>query len=209
MLTHIATKAKYLILVTAVLLLTACGRSHPSQFYILTAHHAHSNKVNADSKHYTLGVGPIKLPDYLNRPQIVFKKQPNQIIPSEYHRWGEPLDTNMKSVIISNLAEALTNWRIVSYPWKRSEHVKLQLKINIIDFDTNLQGDSTLILNWSIYDTKTGRVIINQQHRYSTHVKDIKNYNKVALAMSHNLAKASHAIGLNLQHLDRNKLRHT
>ena len=38
-----------------------------------------------------IGIGPVKLADYLDQSQIVTRKGDNQVIKAEFNRWAGPL----------------------------------------------------------------------------------------------------------------------
>src|SRR5713101_3163952 len=61
-----------------------------------------------------VGVGPVKFPGYLKRPEVVTRAAANRLEVSDQKRWGEPLDKNFESVLAQNLAQILGTQRIVA-----------------------------------------------------------------------------------------------
>ena len=84
------------LLGAAVLLLGACASSPPSSFYLLTPMSA-APAVRGSGP--IVGVGPVRLADYLDRPQIVSRAAPNRLQVSEVHRWGGSLQDNLLLVL--------------------------------------------------------------------------------------------------------------
>jgi uncharacterized lipoprotein YmbA len=188
----------YCIIAITTLLLTACRTSKPADFYILTPMTALSKKSSRTN--YTIGVGPIELAEYLQKPQILFRKAHNQIILSEYHRWAEPLKSNIQAVIAKNIVASRRSWHAVNYPWEASEKINLQLEANITHFDTSENGDSTLDIQWTIRQAKTGKVIKRSRNSYHQHVTNIKDYNAIIAVMSSNLNRASRDMIKDMSH---------
>lgn len=78
------------------------------RFYILQA----ADKEHAEHKFYIypetlIAVGPVKIPDYLNRPQIVSINKHGMLSFAEFDRWGESLDSALARLINENLTLAL------------------------------------------------------------------------------------------------------
>ena len=55
----------------------------------------------------SLGVGPVRLPGYLDRREIVTRVAQSRFDVSENDRWAEPLDENFTHVLAQNLSVLL------------------------------------------------------------------------------------------------------
>jgi len=77
---------KILLLLLIMLVLVGCSTTPPSRFYVLTP----QATSNVDTKDFDLvvGVGPVRLVAYLERPQIVARESANQLKVEEFDRWG-------------------------------------------------------------------------------------------------------------------------
>ena len=86
---------------TLVLVAACLGpRSDPSAFYLLNATVA---PVQAPALPVVLGVGPVTLPGYLDRPQLVVRVSENEIALAESDRWAERLDDNVVRILQADL----------------------------------------------------------------------------------------------------------
>ena len=56
---------------------------------------------------HLIGVGPIEIPSYLDRPQIITRMRLHELMLNEHALWAEPLDKALARVIALNLG-ALT-----------------------------------------------------------------------------------------------------
>src|SRR5262249_57455732 len=79
-----------------------------------------------------LGIGPIKFPGYLDRPELVTRSSPNRFEVAENDRWAEPLEENFVRVLTRNLAALMKSDRIVTYPWAPSLRPSRQLLIEML-----------------------------------------------------------------------------
>ncbi len=136
-----------------VFFLSACMRSNkPVQFYRLNAGASMLDTVKVDdfTNQALIGLGPVRIPDYLNRPQMVVAITDNQYQMSEEHRWAERLDQNISLALAKFLPSQLGSNRIVRYPWAQRQVIDYQVSIDIIEFHIDAQGQSRLIAQWLI-----------------------------------------------------------
>jgi len=97
---------------------------------------------------FSLRVGPIRLPEYLNRPQVVTRTKENEIQLGVFHHWGEPLDRNFASTLAVNMARLLSTTKIILHPWAKKEDVRYVLSVDVIRFDGEFNGNATLHARW-------------------------------------------------------------
>jgi len=88
-----------------VLLLAACvgGNAPRESFYTLNAPEPPAAAADAPS----IAVGPVTIPEIVDRPQIVVRLGPNQVQILEQARWAEPLKIGIARVVAANLAATL------------------------------------------------------------------------------------------------------
>ena len=108
-----------------------------------------------------IGVGPVKLPGYLNRPQIALAVGQGQIRIDEFRRWSEPLEENFTRVLAENLRRLLPESEVVIYPWRRSVGVDVQLEVTVDVFHTTHAGKSLLDAQWAA--TRGGKTELLKQ----------------------------------------------
>ncbi|HEX5606452.1 MAG TPA: PqiC family protein, partial [Candidatus Binatia bacterium] len=65
----------------------------------------------------SLGIGPIKIPRYLDREQLVTRISQNRFAIAENDRWAEPLEENFSRVLSENLSILLQIDRVAAFPW--------------------------------------------------------------------------------------------
>lgn len=138
----------FLVLI-CVLTIGGCGTSEKTKFYILQPVAGPPAPV-ASTGEIVVGVGPVKLPEYLARSQIVTRPGRNSLNLDEFNRWAEPLDQNFARVLAEDLASQLGTNRVVMYPWERSAGVQYQTKVDVARFNGEPGGRAVLEARWSV-----------------------------------------------------------
>lgn len=145
---------------SGLLLLSGCGTTQKSDFYQL------DERVNASltgvEKGAIIGVGPIHLPDYIDRPQIITRNSAYKLNVSEFHRWVEPLRDSITRMLVINMSNNLASNRVYWIP-TQDRHFPLDLKIaiDIGRFDGQLGGVVALESRWSVFD-KNDRPVLTR-----------------------------------------------
>jgi len=70
-----------------------------------------------------LGVGPVTLPRYLERTNIVTRRGMEMEV-AEFDRWVEPLSESVPRAIAANLTTLLRTERIVVFPWSNTPSIE-------------------------------------------------------------------------------------
>lgn len=141
-----------LLWIVAAVLLTGigCATTPPPTFYQLEE--PASNILSGLDRGTAIGVGPVNLAGYLDRPQVVTRKTAHELDLSEFNRWVEPLKDSVTRVIIVNLSNMLETTRIYAAS-RRNIDIPLafRVEIDIPRFDGRLGGDAILVARWTLY----------------------------------------------------------
>jgi len=101
--------------------LAGCGETRPYTFYTLSAVAEEQGSTDRGrSSGLAVGVGPITLPKYLDRPQVVTRPTANRLNLAEFHRWGEPLNQMLSRTVSENLAANLGTDAVFELPRRRT-----------------------------------------------------------------------------------------
>lgn len=173
------------------LLLTSCTLTQPSRFYTLSGL-PDDAAPSAASSDLAIGVGPISLPNYLDRPEIVRRATANQFQFAEYDRWGEPLGDVFPRVLAENLSELLATDRVFLLPQRRATTIDYQVEVQVTRFDADVGGPAILAARWEIYDDDGKSLFIDRST--FTETVDGEDYGAVATAMSQTVAALSREI---------------
>jgi uncharacterized lipoprotein YmbA len=158
----------WLVFLGCALLLAGCARTAPVSYYQLSAlDAARTVPVSAEAGKVVLGIGPVRLAEYLDRPQIVTRLTANRLQLADSHRWAEPLGENIPRVLGENLSALLGIERILLHPWPASKATDYQLLVEILHFENESDGAARLVALWSIKG-KDGAIVLPE--RRSSHV---------------------------------------
>lgn len=120
----------------------------PTTFYILTATSERGELPTG--RPLTIGLGPITLPPYLNRPEMVRRVTPNQLVFDEFNRWSEPLKDNVVRVLGTDLDLLLGLNRVIFYPWYSTMPMDYSVAVIVVRFEPQPNGVCVLDAHWSI-----------------------------------------------------------
>lgn len=142
--------SRRLVLLAALLtLLTACGRSAPTSYYLLE----NSPKaVQADAlPAKSLRVGQVNVPEYLDRNGIVSRVNgKSRLIIAEFHAWAEPLSHGVRRVIQETLTPPLLAGGVNVLPSGDEESGDFTLLVEVQRLDGNFNDKAVLEARWSL-----------------------------------------------------------
>ena len=139
---------------TAVTVLSCCiltavgaGCASPrSDFYTLSR----SAKAAPAAADYSVAVGPVSVPEIVDRPQIVVRTGPNQVLIDEFHRWGSPLRDDIARVVAGNLAALLGAPQVSVFPHPAFSAAKYRAAVDVMVFDSTPGEAAALDAVWGI-----------------------------------------------------------
>ncbi len=137
-----------------VAMLGGCfGSSPSSRFYTLTP--LESRGISAvQGVDVVVRVGPVSIPSYLDRRQIVTRNGRNGIEIAEFERWGGNLDDEIIRLLVNDLSDLLAGKGVSVVPWRSTELFDAKTVYRIpfsIDRFDGMLGE-TVVLNaaWAV-----------------------------------------------------------
>ena len=176
---------KLFVLGIAVLFLSGCiGVSPKADFYTLQT--VQAKPVTQVSMQ--VAVEPVKIPAFLDRPQIVTLKENNISLNfSETSRWAESLSDLLQRTLINDLTVLMPQSVIVPKTFSRTD-AKVIVFVNVNQFDAVLGQRLTFGARWSLID-QNGNTIYQTQTVIS---KDITtDYSDLVLKQSEIMGQLS------------------
>jgi uncharacterized lipoprotein YmbA len=153
------------LVIVALLLPTLVGcSSSPTRLYVLSADAEKSQTASAQG--VSIGIGPVTLPKYVDRPQMVTRVASNSLSQGDFDQWGGDLNDNITRVLATNLANLLGTDRVSFYPWKDPTVVGYQVTLDITQFDPAPNGGATLDVFWSISSPSSGKILLMRRSTY-------------------------------------------
>jgi len=119
-----------------------------------------------------VGIGPVEIPELLNRPQIITTQGNNRIDISESHRWGGALEEEILYQMTENLSHLLRSNRIVPFPWDAIPEPDIKISVKVHRFEGTLGEKAMLGATWSMTRPKIQAAPLIQRTLLETPVED-------------------------------------
>jgi len=203
---------RFLTLAVTVIMLGGCinlglgkGTTKSTKFYVLHALDSPEAERKADIPGAgVIGVGPVTLPQYLNRPQLMIRVSQNEYQVAPFAQWAEPLRDNFIGVLADNLSVLLETDKIAVFPWKTYTPIDYKVEVDVIRFDGEKGGDVRLHARWIIFG-KDGKTLLRIRKSSFSAPADAGNYGAMVSAMSQTLADLSREIADSIKDLSQEK----
>ena len=130
--------------------LSACGITGTSpepRFYTLASQAPPAAAASAAA--YRIVVGPVTIPEVVDRPQIVTRTADNRVELDEQARWGAPLRSEISRVLADNLASLLEGSRISTTDQRASGAPDYRVLVDVQRFDSSNEG-AAIQATWSV-----------------------------------------------------------
>lgn len=147
------------------MLLVACARDNvPVNFYLLTATAPQAAALREEGPRW--GLGPVRIANYLNRPQLVTAQSEVRYQLWEHDHWVERLDHNIARVLGENLIRLTGLQTMFSYPWARRDEPDYQISVDIESFHIDEAQHCQLTAIWQLKRLGKQPQILEQRRFY-------------------------------------------
>jgi|APTNR8051073442_1049403.scaffolds.fasta_scaffold00566_36 hypothetical protein len=154
---HSIGRCRCLALLVFVGVLAGCALTEPSRFYLLSTTPPKGVAAPAADS-VAVGVEPVSLPAYLDRPQIVRRESAHTLELSEFHRWGEPLDGAITRVLAGNLAARLKSERVFVVSARPQATATVTVDVDFARFDADPDGSAVMSAQWRVLNARGAEV---------------------------------------------------
>ena len=195
-------KTSLLVLFMAVLM-AGCGSSPtPVEFYTLNSLNGIPQQANpADAaQNIAIGIGPVKIPKILDRPQIVTRTGPNTIKVDEFHRWAGPLGTEIAQVLAENISLLLATDQVAVYPWEVDFKPQYRIALDIRYFEGQLGENVFLDVVWRVSDQANQKILATKSSVINETLASA-DYEALVAAKSQAIAQLSREIAQEIRKL--------
>lgn len=181
------------------LFLSGCGSSPPVEYYALTPISGTGSVDPVDAK--MLGIGPLDVPGYLARPQLVTQESGSAVKVDEFNRWAEPLDIALPRVVATNVDQLLDSIVVVTFPYSARVRIDYRLIGRVVRFDADQSGEAVLEVQWGVQDAEANTVLTPRRTRYTAQASPAKDPGAVVTALNDTVDAFSRDIASNIQTL--------
>ena len=140
-------------MLSASFLVGCMGKPTPAtRFYVLSPLEADVTLVNETESRGAISVevASLRLPQYLDRPQIVTRSSENRLKLAEFHQWGGNLRKNMMRTLARNLSQLLATPNIAIAPYRPPIPPDFLIDMEVMQFERNFSGQVQLSTQWRL-----------------------------------------------------------
>ncbi|WP_025899469.1 PqiC family protein [Sneathiella glossodoripedis] len=190
------TFVRWLIMIGLLPLLIACegivGPSTPTEFYRLTAVDLSAHAKGAvDGTDRFIGIGPVSIPGYADRPQIVTAEKDGRLLVDDLHHWAEPVQENIERVLVADFASLMRSSQVFRYPTNFTPPAgSLQIEIVIGEMLKMPDGKIHLEASWTVKNLVDNRLLLRNSIKYVSS-DSASNYTQYSVILSGLLGQLS------------------
>jgi len=153
----------------------------------------------AGQRDLTLGVGPVTVPPYLDRSQIVTRTSRAKLVVADFDQWAGPLADTIARVLSENLSILIPTERVVLHPWSRTLDPDYQVTVEVLQFERGPGNQVVLAARWSLLD-RDGKELVLRTSRLNQAASGA-DYEATATAMGQALEVLAQDIATTLRSL--------
>ena len=175
------------------------GKQPQTRFYVLDPMPASEAALAGAARSPSLAVdiAALRLPQYLERPQIVTRAANNELKLAEYHQWGGNLAKNIMRISARNLARLLDTAQITIFSRRPPTAPDVRIEINVLQFERGPDMRVVLSAQWRILTGSEGTLKVARiSELYSEPLAAEAPIDATVRAMSQLIAKLDHEIAV-------------
>jgi len=181
---QLMNRASLAVVLVAVPWLAACTASAPVRYYQLDP--VALQPAAGSGAAAVLVMGPLSVPEYLQRSRMVRRGDGAEVVVDEFHRWAEPLGDAVPRVLAANVDGLADDLVALAFP-ARGVQADYRLTGTLLRFDADTAGTVYLTIQWSVADRDGGVVVSPRTSRYQAEAAP--DPGAMAAAMSDLLAR--------------------
>jgi len=152
------------VVMLAVTLATGCSilRAAPdkSRYFVLSSTDAAAAAAPARARsdiHF--GLGPVKLPGYLDTQALVRSNAGGSIeyVPNTF--WAEPISDGFARALLYRTGARIGTPHAVAFPWYSTTRVDWKVPVDVLRFEATVDGRAVLVARWSVTRVSDGKVV--------------------------------------------------
>lgn len=183
----------------ALVLLAGCSSGPATRFYTLTAV-AEAPPVAATvaaprvARPVTLVITDLRLPRYLDRPQIVTRGGDHSLRMSELEQWGGNLRDDMTRVLAENLGRQLPGDRVLAAPTHMALQPDYRVEVDVQRFEREANGSVRLAARWWLTRGADGVLLASPEASFTGTTAGADDYEALVGSMSAVFGELARAI---------------
>ena len=135
-------------------LCAGCGSAPRERFYTLapatgTAPATAAMAANLQPR-ITVAIGPVRVPDAVDRPQMVVREGPNRVEILEQQRWAGSLRSEIARALVAGVGERLPDLQVSAGDSQAARGAGYRVAIDVERFDATLNDSVSIQALWSV-----------------------------------------------------------
>ena len=124
----------------------------PTRFYVLSEldPDASLNFENERQGPISIEIASLRLPQYLERPQLVTRSSGNRLELAEYHQWGGNLRKDMIRILAKNLSRLLATPHFAISPNRPPTPPDFRIDLEVMRFERDADNRVKLSVQWRL-----------------------------------------------------------
>ena len=162
--------------------LAACAATRPTAFYTLSSDA--TPKQPRSTKGMVIGLGPVSLPAYLDRPDIVTREGMNEMRLAEFNRWAEPLEPLLARIMAQDLYALLDAQDVIPLPQRRDTRLDRVVEVDVGRLDADETGKVIFDARWWVYQGDGETLLASGHSQITEQGAPPPDYAAIVAAMS-------------------------
>jgi hypothetical protein len=191
-----------LLAALAAAALSGCLGSSPSPEYFALAAGAGdaAGAPIASRPELGLAVGPLEIPRYLDRPELVTQDGSNRLLVADAHRWGGSLRSDILRVVADDLGRLLGTARVAVYPGEPRFPARYRVLLDVRELESRRAERVRLLARWTVASAADGRALAVEESRIERPVAS-DSFQALVAAQSEAFGTLSREIALRIEAL--------
>jgi uncharacterized lipoprotein YmbA len=183
-----------LMIAAVAALVAGCASSPTPRFYTLSVE-AETNAVRTPAINKpAIEIAVVTIPDAVDRPQLVVRRDDNEVMIVEMQRWAGPLNRELPRVIAENLVRLLDNPHIAARHLSAGRKADYRLFIDFQRFDAYLGREAVIEAAWNMRSAdglrqESGRLVVRERANDSSHEALVAAFSRSLARLSAGLAQ--------------------
>jgi uncharacterized lipoprotein YmbA len=178
--------------ILSLLVLFGCASTPSTRFYVLSP--MPGPEKGEGEPCVSILVGPVKIPEYLDRSGIVTTLSPNEMNVGEFHKWAESVEFNFPRVLAENLSSLLCTKAVVIPPVRGAVPVDYRVYVEVVRMDGKLGGEAVLDASWTLLGSLDKKEVLVRKRGSYKEPTNGQGYEAYVSAQSRNVGALSRDI---------------
>ena len=144
-------KSQAALAVMVATLCAACSSPPKERFYTLAPAPGATPPATASAQPRTsVAIGPVRLPDAVDRPQLVVREGPNRVEILEQQRWAGSLRGEIARALAAGVGERLPEAQVSVGDSQAGRSAAYRVAIDVERFDASLNDSVSIQALWTV-----------------------------------------------------------